>query len=58
MADGQTVARARALGLDSGRYLEESDSYYFFPTLGDTLDTGFTDNNVRALRLWLDFGPP
>ncbi len=55
VADGQTVSRARALGLDPAHYLAESDSYYFFRTLGDTLDTGFTDNNVRDVRLWLDF---
>lgn len=56
VADGQTVSRARALGLDPAWYLAQSDSYYFFRTLGDTLDTGFTDNNVRDVRLWLDFG--
>ncbi|MEJ2009591.1 MAG: DUF4147 domain-containing protein [Acidobacteriota bacterium] len=57
VADGQTISRARALGLDPARYLAESDSYYFFRTLGDTLDTGFTDNNVRDVRFLLDFGP-
>jgi glycerate 2-kinase len=56
VADGQTLSRARALGLDPARYLAESDSYYFFRTLGDTLDTGYTGNNVRDVRLWLDFG--
>jgi glycerate 2-kinase len=56
LADGQTVLRARALGLNPARYLAESDSYHFFGTLGDTLDIGFTDNNVRDLRLFLDFG--
>lgn len=56
VADGQTISRARALGLDPERFLAESDSYYFFRTLGDTLDTGFTDNNVRDVRIWLDFG--
>jgi glycerate 2-kinase len=58
VADGQTVsrARARALDVDAAQYLAESDSYHFFATLGDTLDIGFTDNNVRDLRLWLDFG--
>jgi glycerate 2-kinase len=56
IADGQTFAHARGLGLDPARYLAESDSYYFFRTLGDTLDIGFTDNNVRDLRVWLDFG--
>ncbi|MCJ7502168.1 MAG: DUF4147 domain-containing protein [Acidobacteriia bacterium] len=56
LADGQTISRARALGLDPGQYLAESDSYHFFRSLGDTLDIGFTDNNVRDVRLWLDFG--
>jgi glycerate 2-kinase len=56
VADGQTFSRARALELDPAHYLAESDSYYFFRTLGDTLDTGYTGNNVRDVRLWLDFG--
>ena len=57
VADGHTVSRAKALGLDPGKYLAESDSYSFFRTLGDTVDIGFTDNNVRDVRIWLDFGP-
>ena len=56
VADGQTVSRAHGRGLDPAAYLAESDSYSFFRTLGDTLDTGFTDNNVRDVRIWLDFG--
>jgi glycerate 2-kinase len=56
VADGHTVSRARALHLDPAGYLARCDSYSFFRALGDTLDTGFTDNNVRDLRLWLDFG--
>jgi len=56
VADGQTISRAHALGIDPARYLAESDSYSFFRTLGDTLDTGYTGNNVRDVRLWLDFG--
>jgi glycerate 2-kinase len=56
VADGQTISRTQARGLDAVTYLAESDSYSFFRTLGDTLDTGFTDNNVRDVRLWLDFG--
>ena len=55
VADGQTVSRAHALGLDPARYLAESDSYHFFCSLGDTVDTGFTDNNVRDVRIWLGF---
>jgi len=56
VADGQTITRARARGLDAEWYMAESDAYHFFCTLGDTLDTGYTDNNVRDVRLWLDFG--
>jgi len=55
VADGQTVSRALGRGLDPAAYLADSDSYSFFRTLGDTLDTGFTDNNVRDVRIWLDF---
>ena len=56
VADGQTISRARALHLDPQQNLAASDSYHFFRALGDTLDIGFTDNNVRDLRVWLDFG--
>ena len=56
VADGQTISRARGRGLDPAAYLAGSDAYSFFRTLGDTLDTGFTDNNVRDVRVWLDFG--
>ena len=56
VADGQTVSRAKGRGLDPDAYLQGSDAYSFFRTLGDTLDTGFTDNNVRDVRIWLDFG--
>ena len=57
VADGQTVSRAMGRGLNPTAYLTGSDAYSFFRTLGDTLDTGFTDNNVRDVRIWLDFGP-
>lgn len=56
VADGQSVSRAQGRGLDPDAYLAGSDAYSFFRTLGDTLDTGFTDNNVRDVRIWLDFG--
>jgi glycerate 2-kinase len=54
VADGHTVSRARALGMDAAQYLSGSDSYHFFRSLGDTLETGFTDNNVRDIRLWME----
>jgi glycerate 2-kinase len=56
VADGQTVTRARALGIDPAPYLSQSDAYSFFRSLGDTVETGFTDNNVRDVRVWLAFG--
>jgi len=55
VADGHTAGRARALGFDPATYLAQSDSYHFFCALGDTLDTGYTNNNVRDVRLWMDF---
>lgn len=55
VADGHTAPRARVLGLDPAKYLAESDAYHFFRTLGDTIETGFTDNNVRDLRLLMSF---
>ena len=55
VADGQTISRACDRGFDPARYLAQSDSYHFFRSLGDIIDTGFTDNNVRDVRLWLDF---
>jgi hydroxypyruvate reductase len=56
VADGQTISRALALGIDPARNLEASDSYSFFRTLGDTVDIGYMDNNLRDVRVWLDFG--
>jgi hydroxypyruvate reductase len=58
VADGQTVSRAQILGMDPAWYLAESDSYSFFRTLGDTVDIGYMDNNLRDVRVWLDFGNP
>ncbi len=55
VADGHSVARARALGLDPQDYLARCDAYLFFRALGDTIETGFTDNNVRDLRLLMSF---
>jgi hydroxypyruvate reductase len=56
VADGQTVSRAQILGMDPAWYLAENDSYSFFRTLGDTVDIGYMDNNLRDVRVWLDLG--
>ncbi len=49
LADGTTLARARALGLDSARALADNDAYRFFEQLGDLLLTGPTNTNVNDL---------
>jgi glycerate 2-kinase len=48
-ATGDTVRRARALGLDPGAYLSNNDSYSFFDVLGDLIRTGPTGTNVNDL---------
>jgi hydroxypyruvate reductase len=53
IADGKTVARAQAAGLDPGRFLATNDSYHFFEPLGDLLKTGPTNTNVMDVRLVL-----
>ncbi|MDA8218486.1 MAG: glycerate kinase [Dehalococcoidales bacterium] len=49
VADGRTVKRARAAGLNPWDYLAENDSYHFFEKLGDLLITGPTNTNVNDL---------
>lgn len=53
LADGQTIARARALGLDPRGALQANDSYAFFQTLGDLIVTGATRTNLMDLYLLL-----
>ena len=53
VADGDTLARARAAGLSAEQFLIESDSFSFFERLGDAIVTGPTGNNVRDLRIFL-----
>lgn len=53
LADGTTVQRARAKGLDPQQFLHDNDSYHFFRALGDLLITGPTLTNVMDLRLIL-----
>jgi len=49
-ADGETVARARALGLDPAAFLADNNSTGFFAALGDLLTTGPTYTNVNDFR--------
>jgi len=46
---GETVTRARTLGLDPQAALEANDSYPFFDALGDLIRTGPTGTNVNDL---------
>jgi hydroxypyruvate reductase len=54
---GNTVARALALGLDPLASLEANDSYAFFDSLGDLIQTGPTGTNVNDL-LFILTGEP
>ncbi|MFZ0430040.1 MAG: glycerate kinase [Acidobacteriota bacterium] len=53
LADGRTMERALALGLDGRQFLRDNDSYHFFEALHDLLKTGPTLTNVMDLRLIL-----
>ncbi|HVB85526.1 MAG TPA: DUF4147 domain-containing protein [Candidatus Dormibacteraeota bacterium] len=58
VADGETMARATAAGVDPRDFQLHSDSYAFFAALGDALLTGPTGNNLRDLRILLSGEPP
>jgi hydroxypyruvate reductase len=53
VADGETLSRAQAAGLDAQAFLSRSDAYAFFDRLGDAIVTGTTGNNLRDLRILL-----
>ncbi len=53
IADGETCARALALGLDPRVALDANDAYPFFDKLGDLILTGPTNTNVMDVRLVL-----
>lgn len=53
VADGDTLERGKAIGLNARFMFRESDSYSYFARLGDTIITGPTGNNLRDLRILL-----
>jgi hydroxypyruvate reductase len=53
MADGRTLARARAKDLDPLDYLRRNDSYHFFQSLEDLVITGPTRTNVMDVYMFL-----
>lgn len=55
VADGTTLARAQASGLNARAALEKFNAYPFFSALGDAIEIGPTGNNVRDLRILLAY---
>lgn len=55
VADGTTLERAQARGLDLRAALKKFDAYPPFDALGDAVVTGPTGNNVRDLRILLAY---
>lgn len=53
ISDETTIKRARQLGLDAPRFLDESNAYTFFGALNDAIITDLTGTNVRDLRIML-----
>jgi glycerate 2-kinase len=51
VADGETLSRAHAVGLDARDAFQRSDAYTFFSRLDDAIVTGPTGNNLRDLRV-------
>ncbi len=53
IADGTTVARAHAKGIDAAAFLANNDSYNFFEPIGGLIKTGPTGTNVADVRIVL-----
>jgi glycerate 2-kinase len=53
VADGETLGRAMAAGLNPEDAFRRSDAFSFFARLDDTVITGPTGNNLRDLRILL-----
>jgi hydroxypyruvate reductase len=51
VADGETLERARAIGLDPADVLRRSDAFTLFARLDEAIVTGPTGNNLRDLRI-------
>src|SRR5712691_9106812 len=55
VADGTTLQRAKARGLDAANHLASFNAYPLFEGLGDAIITGPTGNNLRDLRVLLAY---
>jgi glycerate 2-kinase len=58
VASGETISRARSLGLDPAVHLENNDAYPFFDALDDLIRTGPTGTNVNDLLFLFSFPNP
>jgi hydroxypyruvate reductase len=55
IADGTTLQRAKARGLDASAHLLGFNAYPLFEALGDAIVIGPTGNNLRDLRILLAY---
>lgn len=55
IADGTTLERAKARGLDATSHARSFNAFPFFEALGDVIVTGPTGNNLRDLRILLAY---
>src|SRR5207237_6513526 len=55
VADGTTLQRAKARGLDAANHLGSFNAYPLFEALGDAIIIGPTGNNLRDLRFLLAY---
>jgi glycerate 2-kinase len=53
IADGTTIARAEAVGLNAAAFLANNDSYHFFEATGYLIKTGPTGTNVADIQVIL-----
>ena len=53
ICNGQTVSKAKGIGLNPEQFLKNNDSYSFFDRLNALLKTGPTGNNLMDLQIVL-----
>jgi glycerate 2-kinase len=51
IVDGQTVSKAKAIGIDPEAYLRNNDSYNFFRKTDELFNTGPTGTNVMDIQI-------
>jgi glycerate 2-kinase len=53
ICSGRTIERAKELGLDAMKFLNNNDSYNYFKKLEDLIITGPTKTNVMDIQILL-----